>query len=274
MWPLHTWLPDAHTEAPTVGSVLLAGVLLKMGTYGLVRIAIGAAPDGARRAAPALGVLAAIGIVYAALACLALAQSGDLKRLIAFSSVGHMGFVLLGIATLTPVGIQGALIGNIAHGLITGLLFFLVGAVKERFHTSDIAELGGGLLAKLPALGGLLLFASIASLGLPGLAGFWGEMLAMLGAWTPAAALSRPLFLVLMAVAGLGTILTALYFVAMLRRVNFGLVTDRWRDGAIADVVPGELVAWVPLITLAIAVGMWPRLVLGVTDAAVHGLFP
>jgi NADH-quinone oxidoreductase subunit M len=273
MWPLHTWLPDAHTEAPTVGSVLLAGVLLKMGTYGLVRVAIAGAPDGARRAAPALGALAAVGIVYAALACLRLAHGGDLKRLIAFSSVGHMGFVLLGIATLTPVGIQGALIGNIAHGLITGLLFFLVGSVKDRFHTSEIEELGGGLLAKLPALGGLLLFASIASLGLPGLAGFWGEMLAMLGAWSPAAALSRPLFLVLMAVAGLGTVLTALYFVAMLRRVDFGVVPDRWRDGAIADVLPAELAAWVPLIVLALAVGIWPRLVLGVTDAAVHGLF-
>ena len=272
MWPLHTWLPDAHTEAPTVGSVLLAGVLLKMGTYGLIRIAVAAAPDGARRAAPALGLLAAIGIVYAALACLALARGGDLKRLIAFSSVGHMGFVLLGIATLTPVGIQGALIGNIAHGLITGLLFFLVGSVKDRFHTSDIEELGGGLLAKLPALGGLLLFASIASLGLPGLAGFWGEMLAMLGAWSPAAALSRPLFIVLMAGAGLGTVLTALYFLAMLRRVDFGIVPDRWRDGAIADALPGELVAWVPLTALALAVGLWPRLVLSLSDAAVHGL--
>ena len=273
MWPLHTWLPDAHTEAPTVGSVLLAGVLLKMGTYGLVRVAIGAAPDGARRAAPALGLLAVIGIVYAAFACLALARGGDLKRLIAFSSVGHMGFVLLGIATLTPVGIQGALIGNIAHGLITGLLFFLVGSVKDRFHTSEIEELGGGLLAKAPALGGLLLFASIASLGLPGLAGFWGEMLAMLGAWSPAAALSRPLFLVLMALAGLGTVLTALYFVAMLRRVDFGVVPERWREGAIADALPFELVAWIPLTVLAVAVGLWPRLVLGVTNAAVHGLF-
>jgi NADH-quinone oxidoreductase subunit M len=273
MWPLHTWLPDAHTEAPTVGSVLLAGVLLKMGTYGLVRVAIAAAPDGARRAAPALGLLAVVGIVYAALACLALARGGDLKRLIAFSSVGHMGFVLLGIATLTPVGIQGALIGNIAHGLITGLLFFLVGSVKDRFHTSEINELGGGLLAKAPALGGLLLFASIASLGLPGLAGFWGEMLAMLGAWSPAAALSRPLFLVLMAVAGVGTVLTTLYFIAMLRRVDFGIVPERWRDGAIADALPAELAAWIPLTVLAVAVGLWPRLVLGVTNAAVHGLF-
>ena len=272
MWPLHTWLPDAHTEAPTVGSVLLAGVLLKMGTYGLVRIAVAEVPDGARRAAPALGVLAVVGILYAALACLAIARSGDLKRLIAFSSVGHMGFVLLGIATLTPIGIQGALIGNIAHGLITGLLFFLVGGVKDRFHTSEIDELGGGLLAKVPIVGGLLLFASIASLGLPGLAGFWGEMLAMLGAWSPAAALSRPLFIVLMALAGLGTVLTALYFLAMLRRVDFGLVTDRWREAAIGDAVSAELVAWVPLTALALTVGLWPRLVLGVSESAVQGL--
>jgi NADH-quinone oxidoreductase subunit M len=274
MWPLHTWLPDAHTEAPTIGSVLLAGVLLKMGTYGLVRIAITEAPDGARRAAPALGVLAVIGIGYAALACLALARDGDLKRLIAFSSVGHMGFVLLGIATLTPVGVQGALVGNIAHGLITGLLFFLVGGVKDRFHTSDIRELGGGLLASAPVLGGLTLFAAIASLGLPGLAGFWGEMLAMLGAWSPAAALSRPLFIVLMAVAGLGAILTAVYFLTMLRRIDFGTVAERWRDQRIGDVAALDLAAWVPLVVLAVGIGLWPKLVLGVSDAAVHGLLP
>jgi NADH-quinone oxidoreductase subunit M len=274
MWPLHTWLPDAHTEAPTVGSVLLAGVLLKMGTYGLVRIAVDDVPDGARRAAPALGVLAVVGIVYAAFACLGLARSpsGDLKRLIAFSSVGHMGFVLLGIATLTPVGIQGALIGNVAHGVITGLLFFLVGGVKERFHTSDMAELGGGLLAKVPVLGGLTLFAAIASLGLPGLAGFWGEMLAMLGAYSPASALSRPLFVALMAVAGVGTVLTAVYFLAMLRRVGFGVVPAQWRDVPLRDAVAADLAAWVPLTVLALAIGLWPRLVLGAGDAAVHGL--
>ncbi|HVI20153.1 MAG TPA: NADH-quinone oxidoreductase subunit M, partial [Gaiellales bacterium] len=232
MWPLHTWLPDAHTEAPTIGSVLLAGVLLKMGTYGLIRIAVGEVPDGARRVAPALAVLAVIGIGYAALACLA---QRDLKRLVAFSSVGHMGFVLLGIATLTPIGIQAALIGNIAHGVITGLLFFLAGAVKDRFHTSDFEELGGGLLAKLPTIGGVVLFAAIASLGIPGLAGFWGEMLAMLGAYSPGAGLSRALFVTLMAVAGVGTVLTAVYFLAMLRRMDYGLVTDRWRDTAVRD---------------------------------------
>jgi len=276
MWPVHTWLPDAHTEAPTVGSVLLAGVLLKMGTYGLIRIAVADLPHAARRVAPALGVLAVVGIVYAALACLAIARAdgGDIKRLIAFSSVGHMGFVLLGVATLTPIGIQGALIGNVAHGLITGLLFFLVGGIKDRSHTSAIDELGGGLLAKVPALGGLTLFAAIASLGLPGLAGFWGEMLAMLGAWHPADALSRPLFLVLMAVAGLGTVLTAVYFLEMLRRVDFGVVADRWRGVPMRDVVATDLAAWSPLVVLAVAVGVWPTLVLGVGESAVKALLP
>ena len=138
MWPLHSWLPDAHTAAPTIGSVLLAGVLLKMGTYGLVRIAVPIAPEGAEVLAPFLGAFAVIGIVYGSLACLA---QRDLKRLIAFSSVGHMGFVLLGISTLTPVGINGALYANIAHGLITGLLFFLVGAIKDRHHTAALDEL-------------------------------------------------------------------------------------------------------------------------------------
>ena len=274
MWPLHTWLPDAHTEAPTVGSVLLAGVLLKMGTYGLVRIAVPDLPLAAHDVAPALGVLAVVGIAYATFVCVALATDpqADLKRLIAFSSVGHMGFVLLGIATLTPIGIQGALIGNIAHGVITGLLFFLVGGVKDRFHTSTFAEIGSGLLAKTPVLGGFTVFAAIASLGLPGLAGFWGEMLAMLGSYHPASSLSRPLFLVLMAIAGAGTVLTAIYFLAMLRRLAFGIVGERWREHALRDVVAADLVAWTPLVVLAVCIGVWPRLVLGVSEAAVRGL--
>ncbi|MFB4280710.1 NuoM family protein [Nonomuraea sp. MTCD27] len=219
MWPLHTWLPDAHTEAPTVGSVLLAGVLLKMGTYGFARIAIPVLPEGAMAVAPWLGAFAVVGIVYGALACLA---QRDLKRMIAYSSVGHMGFVLLGFATLTPVGINGALFANVAHGLITGLLFFLAGAVKERYLTVDIPALGGGLLATLPRLGSVLTFAAIASLGLPGLAGFWGEMLALLGAFQPANGLPRGLFLTYMVIGGLGAVLTAAYFLVMLSRVTHG----------------------------------------------------
>ncbi|MFI7637429.1 NuoM family protein [Nonomuraea sp. NPDC049400] len=219
MWPLHTWLPDAHTEAPTVGSVLLAGVLLKMGTYGFARIAIPILPEGAAAVAPWLGAFAVVGIVYGALACLA---QRDLKRMIAYSSVGHMGFVLLGFATLTPVGINGALFANVAHGLITGLLFFLAGAIKDRYHTADMPSLGGGMLATLPRLGSVLTFAAIASLGLPGLAGFWGEMLALFGAFQPANGLPRALFLTYMVIGGLGAVLTAAYFVVMLSRVTHG----------------------------------------------------
>src|SRR5438093_1253921 len=141
MWPFHTWLPDAHTEAPTVGSVLLAGILLKMGTYGFIRIALPILPDAARTWAPAIAILAVIAIVYASLACLA---QRDLKRLIAFSSVGHMGFVMLGIATLTPVGINAAIFGMVAHGLVTGMLFFEVGSIYDRYHTRQIADIGGG----------------------------------------------------------------------------------------------------------------------------------
>ncbi|GAB3961075.1 NADH-quinone oxidoreductase subunit M [Actinoallomurus acanthiterrae] len=267
MWPLHTWLPDAHTEAPTVGSVLLAGVLLKMGTYGFVRIAVPMAPEGAKVWAPWLGLLAVIGIVYGALACLA---QRDLKRMIAYSSIGHMGFVLLGIATLTPVGLNAALFGNIAHGLITGLLFFLAGAVKERYGTGDLDALGGGMLAKAPYLGSILTFASVASLGLPGLAGFWGEMLALLGAYQPHAGLPRPTFVTFMAVGGIGAVLTAAYFLRMLSKVTHGPVAERWRDTRFADVMSHELLAWTPLITATVFIGLWPKTLLALTDGAVH----
>ena len=221
MWPLHTWLPDAHTEAPTVGSVLLAGVLLKMGTYGFVRIALPMVPQGAKFWAPWLGMLAVVGIVYGALVCLA---QRDLKRMIAYSSVGHMGFVLLGIATLTAVGVNAALFGNIAHGLITGLLFFLVGGVKERYGTVDLDELGGGMLARAPRLAAFLTFAAVASLGLPGLAGFWGEMLALLGAYRPGGGLPRPTFVTFMALGGVGAVLTAAYFLRVLSKITHGPV--------------------------------------------------
>jgi NADH-quinone oxidoreductase subunit M len=269
MWPFHTWLPDAHTEAPTVGSVLLAGILLKMGTYGFIRIALPVLPDAAREWAPWIGGLAAIAIVYAALACLA---QRDLKRLIAFSSVGHMGFVMLAIATLTPIGINAAIFGMVAHGVITGMLFFCVGSIYDRYHTRQIAELGGGLMQKLPYLGGVFAFVAIASLGLPGLAGFWGEVMALLSSYQPAQALNTTLFRVFMVAGGVGTILTAAYFLWMLQRVNMGTLPERWRESALPDVVPVEWVSWVPLLLAIVALGVFPRLILGVTDGAVSGL--
>ncbi|MFG3391939.1 NADH-quinone oxidoreductase subunit M [Streptomyces parvus] len=324
MWPLHSWLPDAHTAAPTVGSVLLAGVLLKMGTYGFVRILLPVAPDGMRTFAPYLAAFAVVGIVYGSLACLALARTGakgDLKRLIAYSSVGHMGFVLLGIATMTPTGVNGALFANIAHGLITGLLFFLVGAVKDRYGTADLDTLAGAtgaaLYGRAPRLGALLAFAAVASLGLPGLAGFWGEMLTLFGAYSPAEGLSRPAFRTFMAIGAFGTLLTAAYMLIVVRRVCMGehaphsrLSPDeqpqqapRTADGPqpsgtagsrasgaaaspsletagprmattpqLADIHPYEAAAWTPLVALTVLAGLWPAVLLGLTDPAVQQL--
>ncbi len=269
MWPFHTWLPDAHTEAPTVGSVLLAGILLKMGTYGFVRIALPVLPYAAQKYAPWIGLLAAIAIVYAALACLA---QKDLKRLIAFSSVGHMGFVMLGIATLTPIGINAAIFGMVAHGLITGMLFFCVGSVYDRYHTRQIADIGGGLMQKLPYLGGVFAFVAIASLGLPGLAGFWGEVLALLSSYHPAGVLNTGLFRAFMVAGGVGTVLTAGYFLWMLQRVNMGTVPEKWKEAALPDVLAVEWVSWVPLLIGIVALGVFPRIVFGVTDGAVRGL--
>jgi NADH-quinone oxidoreductase subunit M len=279
MWPLHSWLPDAHTAAPTVGSVLLAGVLLKMGTYGLVRILLPMAPEGMHTFAPYLAAFAVVGIVYGSLACLALARrgnGGDLKRLIAYSSVGHMGFVLLGIASLSPAGVNGALFANIAHGLITGLLFFLVGAVKDRYGSSDLDQLAGrtgaALYGRMPRLGGLLAFGAVASLGLPGLAGFWGEMLAMFGAFKPAAGLSRPAYLTFTAVAAFGTLLTAAYLLTVVRRMCMGDRDTAHAQPALADVRGYEFAAWTPLAALTVLAGLWPAVLLGLTDPAVRTL--
>ncbi|MEV6979340.1 NADH-quinone oxidoreductase subunit M [Kitasatospora sp. NPDC093806] len=278
-WPLHSWLPDAHTAAPTVGSVLLAGVLLKMGTYGLVRVLLPVVPDGTTTLAPYLGAFAAVGILYGSLACLALARpgaKGDLKRLIAYSSVGHMGFVLLGIASLTPVGVNGALFANIAHGLITGLLFFLVGALKDRYGTADLDTLSGAtgaaLYGRAPRLGALLAFAAVASLGLPGLAGFWGELLAMFGAFDPADGLSRPAFVTYMVLAGLGTLLTAAYLLIVVKRVCMGDPKQPAPVAELADLRPYEAASWTPLAALTLLAGLWPALLLGLSDPAVKHL--
>jgi NADH-quinone oxidoreductase subunit M len=183
-----------------------------------------------------------------------------------------MGFVMLGIATLTDIGINGAIFGMVAHGLITGMLFFLAGSIHERFHTRDIPALGG-ILQQMPRFGSLLVYSAIASLGLPGLAGFWGEMLALLGSYNPHPELNVTLFRVLMVGGGIGTVLTAGYFMWMLQRVILGKVPDKFASGhGIFDVVRLEWYAWAPLLVLIIAAGLYPKLVLGVTDGAVQTL--
>jgi NADH-quinone oxidoreductase subunit M len=268
MFPFHTWLPDAHTEAPTVGSVILAAVLLKLGTYGFVRIALPVLPDAARSWAPYIGLLAVIGIIYGALGCLA---QKDLKRLIAFSSVAHMGFVMLGISTLTSFGINAAVFGMVAHGLITGMLFFIAGSIQERYKTRDLARLGG-LLLQAPRLGWILGFCAMASLGLPGLAGFWGEFPAILSSYSPAVGLNIALFRAFMVIAAVGTVLAAGYLLWMFQRTAFGEPKDEFKDAHIHDLHVPEYLAWTPMLLLIVALGVAPGILFHVTDGAVHAV--
>jgi len=273
MFPFHTWLPDAHTQAPTQGSVILAAILLKLGTYGFVRIAIPVLPEAAKAWAPYIGGLAVIGIIYGALGCLA---QTDMKRLIAFSSVAHMGFVMLGISTLTSFGMTAAMFGMVAHGLITGMLFFVAGSVKERYHTLEIARLGG-ILKQMPHLGWILGFSCMASLGLPGLAGFWGEFPAILSAYSPAEGLNETVFRVYMVIAALGTVLAAAYLLWLFQRVAFGEPKPEFAgdshghdDHAFHDVNKFEWFAWTPLLIAILVFGVVPNLMFKVLDPAVQ----
>jgi len=273
MFPFHTWLPDAHTEAPTVGSVLLAAVLLKLGTYGFIRIALPILPDAARTWAPYIGLLAVIGIIYGALCCLA---QRDMKRLIAFSSVAHMGFVMLGIATLTSFGLNAAVFGMVAHGLITGMLFFVAGSVQERYGTREMSRLGG-MLTQAPKLGWILGFTAMASLGLPGLAGFWGEFPSVLSSYSPSkladglfgAGDNLWTFRTFMVLAAIGTVLAAGYLLWMLQRVDFGTPTAEFENAHVHDVHVPEWLAWTPLLALIVALGVYPNIVFSLTDGAV-----
>ncbi|MET0458695.1 MAG: NADH-quinone oxidoreductase subunit M, partial [Ilumatobacteraceae bacterium] len=290
MFPFHTWLPDAHTQAPTQGSVILAAIMLKLGTYGFVRIAIPMLPEAAKAWAPVIGILAVIGIIYGALCCLA---QTDMKRLIAFSSVAHMGFVMLGISTLTTFGINAALFGMVAHGLITGMLFFLAGSIKHRYHTLEIRRLSG-LLIQMPKLGWVLGFCAMASLGLPGLAGFWGEFPAILSAYSPGFGLSDELFRTLMVLAALGTVFAAAYLLWLYQRTAFGeptaefgghgtpahavgaAVNDDVAHGGghadIKDVTVIEWIAWTPMLVLILALGVYPQMLFKILDPAVTDL--
>ncbi len=260
VFPLHTWLPDAHVEAPTAASVLLAGILLKMGTYGLIRVSLPMLPEAAASWQWFIALLAAVSIVYGA--AVAFAQS-DLKKLVAYSSVSHMGFVMLGIASLTPEGIDGAMAVNFSHGVVTGLLFLLVGMVYERTHTRKIADLAG-LSAQVPVLAGVLAFASFASLGLPGLSGFVGEFLALLGAWRSG---MWPGWVVISAV---GVLLAAAYMLWMLQRTVFGKPSPV--VAPIKDMNALETAIVLPLIALTVLVGVWWDSLLRYVDPAVRSM--
>jgi NADH-quinone oxidoreductase subunit M len=248
LFPFHTWLPDAHVEAPTAGSVILAGVLLKMGTYGLVRFAFPLFPMAATFFAPYLAVLAVIGIIYGAL--VAMVQP-DMKKLVAYSSVSHLGFVVLGIAAMNTQGVQGAVYQMISHGVTTGGLFLIVGMLSDRRHTRQIAAFGG-LKKVMPRLVAAFLIITLASIGLPGLNGFVGEFLILLGAfaWDPRLAVF----------AATGVILSATYMLWMFQRVNYGAVSDT--NAALPDLRTREWVLLVPIIALTILMGVLPNLFL------------
>lgn len=272
VFPLHTWLPPAHTIAPTAGSVLLAAVLLKMGTYGLVRLPVAAVPAGFTVVAPFLAVAGVAGIIWGGLICLV---ERDLKRLIAYSSVAHMGFVAIGLASGSRTGLQAALFANVAHGIVSALLFFVVGGLKERWGRVDLGVAHDALREVAPRLGFALLLGLAASLGLPGLVGFWGEFFTLYAAWSPHPDRSTALFRAVAVAAALGAVLSAGYALRVARLVWSG---DR------PDVVDAQPVTHTPemagteravvltLVVGALALGVLPGPLLAMTSGAVDAL--
>jgi NADH-quinone oxidoreductase subunit M len=245
MFPFHTWLPDAHTDAPTAGSVILAAVLLKMGTYGFIRFSLPILPDASRQFVPMMVWLSIIGIVYGAL--VALAQT-DWKRLVAYSSVSHMGMVMLGMFALTPVGLTGSIVQQINHGISTGALFLIVGIVYERRHTREISEYAG-LSKVMPVFAAVFLVMTLSSIGLPALNGFIGELLILQGVYV--------VNMMWTAVAASGIVLGAAYMLWLYQRTMFGKL-DRPENEALKDLSVRELATFVPLIALAIWIGIYP----------------
>ncbi len=245
MFPFHTWLPDAHTEAPTAGSIILAGLLLKTGAYGMLRFVLPLFPDAARQFAPIAMILAVIGIIYGAL--LAFGQT-DLKRLVAYTSVSHLGFVLLGIFAWNTWALDGALMGMIAHGISTGALFMIVGQLQERTHTREMDRLSG-LWATIPRMSGAALFFAMGSMGLPGLGDFIGEFLVLLGTY-------EAHLIGLTIVAALGVLASTLYALRFIQRAFHGANSNQW---SVQDLVPREVVALIPMIVVLIWLGVYPQ---------------
>jgi NADH-quinone oxidoreductase subunit M len=259
LFPFHTWLPDAHVEAPTAGSVILAGVLLKMGTYGFLRFCLPLFPDASVDLGPWVFALAVIGILYGALVS---TVQPDLKKLVAYSSVSHLGFVMLGLFTLTPQGVVGGVIQMVNHGLSTGALFLMVGMIYERRHTRLISEFGG-LWAVIPAFSALFLVVCLSSLGLPGLNGFVGEFLVLVGAFTVNKWLA--------AAATTGIIFAAVYLLWMYQRVAFGEIRHE-ANRRLADLTPREWAVLVPLLVFIVWIGVYPKTFTSKTEATVQAL--
>jgi len=250
MWPLHSWLPDAHVEAPTAGSVILAGVLLKMGTYGFLRFNLSLFPEASVRFAPWVALLAVIGILYGA--AVSYAQR-DIKKLVAFSSVSHLGFVMLGLFALNPQGIEGGILQMVNHGISTGALFLIVGMIYERRHTREI-DAFGGLWKVMPIFGALTLIVTLSSMGLPGLNGFVGEFAILLGAFG-SEAVGSPWYAGL---AALGVILAAIYMLHMFQKIFLG-PTDKPENQMLRDLNAREVITLVPLIVLIFWIGLYPK---------------